>query len=166
MKAIVLKFIDTVDNTIKMLLEGIDFSDKVVDIQHWESYGERTCPHDMNNCDGLSAREITQQLIVESNTIYPEFVELYVRYEKDNPQKIDNYGEFEKSRYLLSLVVFDYRNIEICCHDQGTLVTISSNFLKSDLKDKKIQTVDHIDSDVSMHCWRQRNDKSMIDYNN
>lgn len=157
MKGIILKFTGTTKNIIKELLKDIDILGLEFDIQHWESYGDdmEGSNLDFNNTREISSEIIKNKLFIENNTLYPEFIELFARKENDSKKEIFNYKDFLESKYVFSIINYDYRNIEVCSKIPEILESIKIIFLNSDLKDKKIIELDHIPEDATLKSWRQ-----------
>ena len=157
MNGLILKCTGITKNIIKELLKDIDILDLEFDIQYWESYGDdmEGANFDFNNTSEISSEIIKNKLFIENNTLYPEFMELFARKENDSKTEIFNYKDFLESKYIFSIVNYDYRNIEVCSKIPEILESIKKNFLNSDLKDKKIIELDHIPEDATLKSWRQ-----------
>lgn len=163
MVGIILKFTGTIKNTIKMLLQKLDMGEKVIDLQHWESDGDRACRYDLNKFEKLSPDIIKKELIIEDNEIYPEFAELFVRDALNPKLEISTYGSFVNSTYDISIIIIDYRNIEICSKTEAYLLQIIENFKNCSLLNKKIKTLENIDSSACLRAWRSHDEAGIGD---
>lgn len=165
MVGIILRFTGNVKNTIKMFLNKIDMSEKVIDIQYWESYGYSTCKYDINKFGelDLSSETITQELIVDDNTIFPEFAELFIRNANCSQSEITTYSSFVNSKYDISIVIIDYRIVEICSKSEKYLVQIVENFKNSSLKNKEIKILNNINQSALLKAWRCNTDMGIGD---
>lgn len=163
MLGIVLHFNGRVKNIISLLLKNIDLTSKDIDLQYWESYDNNTCKLDFNDNKNISSEIIMNNLIKEDNEVYPEFVELFIR-EKTNPKKqISDYKSFTVSSYDLSMIIIDYRNIEICSKNENYLLQIIDNFENSDLENKRISRLEKINTKAVMNAWRSKEDINIYD---
>lgn len=155
MKALILRFEKRVENIVKDLLGGIDYSELEFDISHWESFGDDLdgSEFDFNIMEEIPSEIIKRKVFVENNRINPEFMELYIRRTGSTSKQIYYYKDFLDSEYLISIINCDYRNIEIFSKDEMLLQKIKDNFLKLNLDNKHIKEIEDIGPMAVLQAW-------------
>lgn len=155
MKALILRFENRVDNIVKELLNGIDYSGLEFDISHWESYGDdiEGSEYDFNYMDNIPSEIIKRKIIMENNRVNPEFMELFIRKIGTMPKKIYYYKDFLESDYLISIINCDHRNIEIFSKYETLLEKMKDNFLRLNLENKYIKEIEHINPMAVLQAW-------------
>lgn len=159
----ILKFDNWSKNIFKVLFKDIDISLWDFYIKYWESYGNSTMTNDYNNLDYIDSESAKKELIYDDSEVYPEFLELFIGKTNENICNLKFYSDFIKSKYFLSLVIIDHRNIEICCKDVQLLKKIIENFNKSTLENKKIIVLDNIRLDAVISPYRSSKEINIYD---
>lgn len=157
MKSLVIKFVGRTKNIVKDLLVDIKLDDFEFDINHWESYGDDIdgSDNDFNVMDDISSNMILRKVFTEDNYVCPEFMELLIRNKGTKRTAIKTYKDFIDSDYVISIINYDYRNIEIICKDDRIINKIKDNFSSINVSDKKIIEVNDISFDAELKAWRK-----------
>lgn len=157
MKSLVIKFVGRTKNIVKDLLVDITFDDFEFDINHWESYGDDIdgSDNDFNVMDDISSNMILRKVFTEDNYVCPEFMELLIRNKGTKRTAVKTYKDFIDSDYVISIINYDYRNIEIISKDDRIINKIKDNFSSINVSDKKIIEVNDISFDVELKAWRK-----------
>lgn len=132
-----LKFDNWSENIFKVLFKNIDICLWNFNIHFWESYGETTMMNDYNELEHIDSESAKKELIYDECEVYPEFLELFISKSNEKTCNLKTYEDFIQSAYVMTLVIIDHRNIEICCKDINLLNKIISNFNESSLENKK-----------------------------
>ena len=164
MVGVILKFDNWSKNIFKVLFKDIDISLWDFNIKYWESYGKSTMINDYNNLDCIDSEIAKKELIYDNSEVYPEFLELFIS-KGDEKNNIKYYVDFIKSNCLLSLVIIDHRNIEICCKDEQLLKKIINNFMESNLENKRVNMLENIRLDAVISAFRSKKEINIYDIN-
>lgn len=157
----ILKFDNWSKNIFKVLFKNIDIYLWNFNIHFWESYGKTTMINDYNELDHIDSESAKKDLIYDDCEVYPEFLELFISKSNEKINNLRTYEDFMKSNCVMSLVIIDHRNIEICCKDINLLNKIISNFNESNLENKRIIMLDKIRSDAVISAYRSKNEISI-----
>lgn len=145
-------------NILKKLLKNINFDDYDFDISYIESY-ESNMPDKwiyLSELENITS-ELAKNRVLNVNDISaaPEFLELFIRQKGANKEDINNYGDFMKSNYVMSIIIIDHRNIEICCKFENWLSIINDNIASIE-NIKNIQNLEKIKSEAILSCFRPK----------
>ena len=165
MVGLILKFEGRLRNIVKELLIDIDISNLEFDISHWESYGDDIddSQFDFNNMEDIPSELIRNKLLIEDHYICPEFMELFIGKFGSAKKEIYYYKDFMESDYEISIISYDYRNVEIISKDESLLKKMKDNFLRLNLDNKRIKELDDIALDSVLQAWRSETMKSIED---
>lgn len=160
MKGIIIKFDGFLENSIKQLFRAIDLTNYSIDIRHWETNGEPTFLDDNYNSSNV---DIISIIMNEKLVHYAEFVELLLRNKNEKPSEVHTYHDFVQSSYVLSLVINDHHNIEICSKNEDLLNKIIKSFNLCNLDNKTIMVLNKISDKAVIKAWRSKTDPSIQD---
>lgn len=159
----ILKFDNWSKNIFKVLFNNIDIYSWNFNINFWESYGETTMINDYNELNHIDSESAKKELIYDDCIVYPEFLELFISKSNGRIYNLKTYEDFIESDCVMTLVIIDHRNIEICCKDINLLNKIISNFKESNLENKRIIVLNNIRLDAVVSAYRSKNEKSIYD---
>lgn len=162
MVGIKIKFNSFHQDCIKELLGNIDLRGKSIDVQHWETNGIPTFLDELDVKPSSSSDEIIHAIFHSEIPLYPEFAELFFRNNSDMASEIDTYEDFVQSKYYISFVIYDQRNIEICSKNEKILSNIISTLHRNDSRDYQLNVLERINLNSSLRAWRSI-DQSSID---
>lgn len=161
MKGLILKFKGHVKNILSELLKEIDNKNLYFYLNYWESYFDDIdeSEYDFNTLKDISSDMIKEKIFDDTLKVSPEFMELFV-YDKisNTYNTISTYEDFLKSDCILSIVSYDYNNIEICSKYDNILLSIMNNIKRLELEDTKIVILKNIHPKASLKAWKSIND--------
>lgn len=160
MVGVILKFEGYCDNIFRVLFKDIDIEKYYFTIQFWESYVTGTINFDKE--DIILSKSTKDELISNETKVFPEFLELFLSFENFKSE-IDDYASFLSSKYFMSIVIVDHRNIEICCKNDDLLKKVIENFQNSQLKIKKVKILNDILMSAKLLSNRSINDVNIYE---
>ncbi len=161
-------FNGTDTNILKKLLRGIDFNKYDFDINYFESY-ELNMPEDwdyLSDVDEITSEQAKNRILkVDEKCAAPEFLELFVRPKNTNRRDVVTYQEFLYSNYVMSIIIIDHRNIEICCKNENWLSKIYNNitFLKGVVDFQTVIMIEKITNEAILKCFRPKGTINIYD---
>lgn len=156
----ILKFEGYCDNIFRILFRNINIEKYYFTIQFWESYVPGTINFDDE--DIILSKSTKDDLFSKETKVFPEFLELFLSCE-DVISEVDDYKTFLSSKYFMSIIIIDHKNIEICCKLDSLLSDVINNFQDSKLKNKKIRILYDIQMKAKLLSNRSKNDISIYE---
>jgi len=94
-----------------------------------------------------------------------EFLELNIRPDFGKKSEIESYSDFISSDYVISVIITDHRNVEICCKNPEWLSFILENAYEYGEKNKNITItlLQNINPKSKLRAWRVKGDISIYD---
>ncbi len=171
MKGLIFRFEENNSNILKKLFKNIDFNNYDFDIDFFESYEDlfSDMPEDwdfLSDLEEISSTQAKHRILqVDDITAAPEFLELYIRSSNSKRLNISKYNEFLLSDYIMSVLVIDHRNIEICCKNDSWLSVICNNIkeLFKYIEIIKVKYLYDIPLEARIRIWAPRDSINIYD---
>ena len=168
MVGLLVRFNENDSNILKKLFDGINFDFFDFDIASIESY-ESDMPNGwdyLSELDYISSEQAKNRILnVNDIQAAPEFLELYIRPKDAKEDYFATYGEFIQSDYVMSVIIFDHRCIEICCKNENWLSKICDNIasLSNIIHFTTVRKINEIKSEALLSIFRPRGSISIYD---
>lgn len=155
-------------NILRKLFKGIDFSNYIFDTDYIESY-ETDMPDDwvyFSQLEDISSEQAKVRILeVDQMKCAIEFLELNIRPCFGKKYEIELYSDFISSDYVISVIITDHRNVEICCKKPEWLSFILKNAYDYGGKNRIITITPllNINPKSKLRAWRVKGDISIYD---
>lgn len=161
MVGLLVRVIEKDSNILKKLLKGIDFDKFDFDITYFESY-ESNMPDKwdyLSELENITSEQAKNRVLnVNEISAAPEFLELLIRPITSDKKDIDTYDDFLQSDYVMSIIIIDHRNIEICCKFDKWLLMICDSItsISNLVRFKSIHRLYKIKNEALLSCFRPK----------